>query len=60
MVVNPNGTLPANSPAIGAGTNFSWLFTVDYAGTPRPGSGAWDVGAMQAPLPPANLKIVAP
>lgn len=34
------------SPAIGAGTNLSSLFTTDYAGNARP-AGAWTVGAYE-------------
>jgi hypothetical protein len=37
--------LKAGSPAIGAGYNFSSLFTTDLAGDCRPASGAWDLGA---------------
>ena len=37
--------LGAGSPAIQAGVNLSSMFTSDFAGSPRPSSGAWDLGA---------------
>lgn len=35
----------AGSPAIGAGLNFSSVFTTDMASAARPASGAWDLGS---------------
>lgn len=56
----------AGSPAINAGTSeFSGLFSDDVVKTPRPLSGAWDIGAYQVALsstlltPPSNARIVA-
>lgn len=46
-------TLTSSSPAIGAGTNLTALYSqfgispVDYSGTARPSVGAWDIGAYQ-------------
>lgn len=44
-----NETLTLSSPAIGTGLNLSSLgistLGTDYAGTARPSSGAWDIGA---------------
>jgi hypothetical protein len=37
----------AGSALIGAGMNLSSVFTTDYAGNPRPATGAWDVGAYE-------------
>jgi hypothetical protein len=53
--LNSDGSLQANSPAIGAGVNLTPLCTgylvplcSDINGNPRPASGAWDAGAFQA------------
>lgn len=61
----PTPTLQAGSPAIGAGANLTSLGQVfldsDKNGTPRPSSGAWDVGAFSSgttssrPNPPTNV-----
>jgi hypothetical protein len=51
--------LQSGSPAIGAGTNLSFLFTTDKDGNSRPATGQWDIGAYQyiAPLEaPSNLR----
>jgi hypothetical protein len=37
--------LQSSSPAIGAGLNLSSVFTTDMAGSSRPASGNWDLGA---------------
>lgn len=39
--------LQATSPALGAGTNLSGSFTTDRDGNPRPGAGAWSIGAYE-------------
>jgi hypothetical protein len=71
-----NEQLSASSPALsmGAGTNLTSLsipvLDADLDGVPRPGSGAWDIGAYQAGgaagstpppasslLPPTNLSV---
>lgn len=56
-VVNTDGTLPASSPAIGAGANLSGIFTTDIKGLAR--AVKWDVGAYEyatnAISPPFNL-----
>lgn len=39
--------LQATSPAIGAGTNLTAIFTTDQSGATRPSVGMWDVGAYQ-------------
>ena len=46
-LVNPDGTLPTGSTAIGVGQKLSSLFTVDINGNPRPSTSAWDIGAVQ-------------
>jgi hypothetical protein len=52
--------LAGNSPAIGAGTNFTSLniaaLNVDVDGNPRPGSGKWDIGAYEytGTIPPPS------
>lgn len=53
--------LTASSPAIGAGVNIPGL-TYDFAGLPRPGSAAFDIGAYQyanirLPAPPSGLTV---
>ncbi len=65
----PTPTLQAGSPAIAAGANLTSLaqtfLNSDKNGTARPGSGAWDIGAISygssstLPNPPTNLKAVA-
>jgi len=40
-----NAHLATGSPAIKAGVNLTSVFTTDKAGTARPQSGAWDLGA---------------
>jgi parallel beta-helix repeat protein len=42
-----NFYLQSISPAIGNGINLSSYFTSDYAGSPRPASGNWDIGVYQ-------------
>lgn len=42
----PNYYLQSNSPAINAGTTIG-TFSIDYAGTSRPQSTAWDIGAYE-------------
>tara|TARA_R110000868_G_scaffold154667_2_gene380781 strand:+ start:847 stop:2286 length:1440 start_codon:yes stop_codon:yes gene_type:complete len=42
-----NLRLQASSPLISAGINLSSVFTTDAAGTTRPSSGAWTIGAYQ-------------
>lgn len=42
-VVNADGTLNSNSPAVNTGTNLSKYFTTDYLGNTR---SAWDIGAI--------------
>jgi hypothetical protein len=42
-----NFSLGAGSPAIGAGTNVSTDVPYDYAGTARPATGPFDIGALQ-------------
>jgi hypothetical protein len=55
--------LQPGSPAIGAGTNLSYLFVTDKDGNPRSAGGNWDVGAYvgqtaPAPIaPPTNLRL---
>ena len=39
--------LQAGSAGLNAGTNLSTITTVDFFGNPRPGSGAWTIGAIQ-------------
>ena len=65
--LNPDGTLQAGSPAIGAGINLTGLgitqLDFDRTGAQRPASGAWDLGAYVAssqdrPTPPTNLGAV--
>jgi Right handed beta helix region len=60
--------LNSGSPAIGAATNLSGTFTTDYDVTPRPQTGAWDIGAFQYKgttttsttiSPPNNLRVTA-
>ena len=46
-LLNSDGTLQAGSPAIGAGPNFSSIFTTDKTGNPRPATGAWTIGALE-------------
>ncbi|MDE1875106.1 MAG: hypothetical protein KGH68_03510, partial [Patescibacteria group bacterium] len=41
----------SGSPAISAGTNLSSYFTTDYAGTARPSTGPWDIGAYEYVAP---------
>jgi Right handed beta helix region len=65
----PAATLQATSPAIGAGANLTSLgqsfLNSDKNGTPRPSSGAWDVGAFSSgtissrPNPPTNVTATA-
>jgi parallel beta-helix repeat protein len=65
----PTPTLQASSPAIGAGVNLTSLgqasLDSDKAGTARPSSGAWDIGAFASasasnrPSPPTNLTATA-
>jgi parallel beta-helix repeat protein len=65
----PTPTLGSGSPAIGAGVNLTNLgqtfLNSDKNGTPRPGSGGWDVGAYSSgsavtrPNPPTNVKATA-
>jgi hypothetical protein len=43
--VNPDGTVPAGSPAVGAGANLTPLFKVDYVGNLRTNIGPWVAGA---------------
>ena len=49
--LNTDGTLQSGSSAIAAATNLTSLsitaLNSDYAGNPRPSSGAWDVGAYE-------------
>jgi hypothetical protein len=47
-VESGNFHLRAGSPAVGKGVNLSSIFTTDAAGHPRPGKGAWDMGAFVA------------
>lgn len=58
----PTPTLQTGSPAIGAGLNLTSLgipaLDTDKAGTARPASGVWDMGAYEygsKPSPPTNL-----
>jgi hypothetical protein len=44
--VNNNFTLQPSSPAVSTGANLSSIFTTDFLGTPRSGSGPWDIGAI--------------
>jgi hypothetical protein len=37
-----------NSPLVGAGTNLSGLFAIDFNGKARPASGPWSIGAFEA------------
>jgi len=46
--------LTSGSPAVGKGLNLSSLFTADIAGTPRPSTGPWDLGAYQYSSIPIN------
>jgi len=55
--------LTPSNPAIGAGTNMSWMFATDKEGLPRPSTGNWDLGAYQQSVvlsPPTNLRVVGP
>jgi hypothetical protein len=49
-LLNSNGTLQLGSPMDSAGTNLTSYFTNDFAGNPRPPTGAWTVGAYQVTL----------
>lgn len=49
----------AGSALIGAGANLSSIFTTDYAGNPRPATGAWTIGAYQNASTPAPLVSLA-
>ena len=49
--------LSSGSPAIGAGDNFYSLFTTDLANSPRPASGAWDLGAFVYSSPASALGL---
>lgn len=40
-----NFELVGGSPALNVGTNLSFVFTTNYAGSSRPSSGAWNAGA---------------
>ena len=42
------------SSLIGAGMNLSQYFTTDYAGNPRPATGAWTIGAYEYQAPPPS------
>lgn len=44
-------TIPTNSPLYLKGTNFSALFTNDFAGTTRPASGNWTIGPYESGNP---------
>jgi hypothetical protein len=51
--------LQPGSPAINAATNLHSVFMTDAAGSPRPASGAWNMGAyqfQQGPNPPSSLQ----
>ncbi len=54
----PSFRLPAISPAANNGANLTSLgitaLNIDKAGTARPSSGVWSIGAFQAPLTPMN------
>jgi hypothetical protein len=52
-----NFHLASNAPAIGAGTNFSAIFTTDLDGNPRPATGPWDIGAYEYIVPPVFQRI---
>ena len=67
LFVNPSAFdfhLQLGSPAIGAGTNLSSIFTTDKDGVLRLSTGAWNIGAYQfvpsgaIMAPPQNLRIV--
>lgn len=45
-----------NSPAMGKGRNLSAFFTTDAAGTPRPTTGGWTIGAFE----PASAETPTP
>jgi Right handed beta helix region len=60
----PNFHVASNSVLIKAGLNLSAAFTNDYAGSTRPRSGAWSIGAYefttaspQTPSPPQTLRL---
>jgi len=46
----PSPTITLTSPAINTGTPETGIVTNDFAGTVRPQSGAWDIGAFEAIL----------
>lgn len=48
LVINGSGIPSSAGVAINAGLNFSSLFSTDFAGSPRPSSGAWTDGAYQS------------
>jgi hypothetical protein len=53
---NGNFVPQSGSALIGTGTNLYSIFTTDYSGNPRPGTGAWTIGANE----PAAVQIVPP
>jgi parallel beta-helix repeat protein len=59
--INANGTPQAGSPVIRAGTNLTSLSIAaldsDYAGRARPPTGAWDIGAYEAPSPNPPVRL---
>lgn len=62
FVSRTNLQLSECSGVIRKGTNLSAIFTVDANATPRPASGAWDMGAFvhgSTPCPPASAQAVA-
>ena len=55
--------LGTGSPAIGAGLNFSTVFTTDISGAVWPASGSWDLGAYRygnADTTPPTVSLTAP
>jgi len=53
--------LATGSPAIQAAINLSPVFTTDIVGTPRPTSGAWDLGAYVSSMAaPPSISITTP
>jgi len=62
-LLNSDGTPQTNAPIIGVGTNLSAIFTTDFLGTARPGTGVWDIGGYQyatAPSLPNAIIALSP